>query len=147
VPATALGWLEGSWLATLTPVMILVGLGHSVLAMSGEETLEARAWKVPLNLRLGGKETPIGLGVIALTPFGRCVEDALVMTAQRLKSDMVVMGVSAKADPAGQAKAFGDAWERLGTDRRLPRSLESSASPPRSPRYNSSQPAASTADP
>ncbi len=35
----ALGWLQGSWLASLTGIMILVGLGHSVLAMSGEETL------------------------------------------------------------------------------------------------------------
>jgi amino acid transporter len=35
----ALGWLKGSWLSSLTGVMILVGLGHSILAMSGEETL------------------------------------------------------------------------------------------------------------
>ncbi len=35
----ALGWLKGSWLASLTGVMILVGLGHSFLAMSGFETL------------------------------------------------------------------------------------------------------------
>lgn len=35
----ALGWLKGSWLASLTGIMVLVGLGHSVLAMSGEETL------------------------------------------------------------------------------------------------------------
>jgi len=36
---SALGWLKGSPLASLTAIMILVGLGHSVLAMSGEETL------------------------------------------------------------------------------------------------------------
>lgn len=35
----SLGWLEGSWLASISAVMVLVGLGHSVLAMSGEETL------------------------------------------------------------------------------------------------------------
>ncbi len=35
----ALGWLHGSWLASIPAIMILVGLGHSVLAMSGEETL------------------------------------------------------------------------------------------------------------
>jgi len=35
----ALGWLQGSWLTKLTWVMVLVGLGHSVLAMSGEETM------------------------------------------------------------------------------------------------------------
>ncbi len=35
----ALGWLNGSWVAMLTPMMILVGLGHAVLSMSGFETL------------------------------------------------------------------------------------------------------------
>jgi amino acid transporter len=36
----SLGWLVGShWARTLTLVIIFVGLGHSVLAMSGEETL------------------------------------------------------------------------------------------------------------
>ncbi len=35
----ALGWLKGSWLSAIPAIMILVGLGHSVLAMSGEETL------------------------------------------------------------------------------------------------------------
>jgi amino acid transporter len=35
----ALGWLKGSWLAAIPAVAIMVGLGHSVLAMSGEETL------------------------------------------------------------------------------------------------------------
>ena len=34
-----LGWLHGTWLATLTPIILIVGLGHSVLAMSGEESL------------------------------------------------------------------------------------------------------------
>ncbi len=36
---TSLGWLHGTWLSQLTLVMLLVGFGHSVLAMSGEETL------------------------------------------------------------------------------------------------------------
>jgi amino acid transporter len=35
----ALGWLKGTWLSHLTFVIVLVGLGHSLLAMSGEETL------------------------------------------------------------------------------------------------------------
>jgi amino acid transporter len=34
-----LGWLTGSSLSQLTWVVLLVGMGHSVLAMSGEETL------------------------------------------------------------------------------------------------------------
>ena len=35
----SLGWLHGSWLSHLTLVIMFVGFGHSVLAMSGEETL------------------------------------------------------------------------------------------------------------
>src|SRR4051812_21876133 len=33
------GWLNGTWLSRLTFVIVLVGFGHSVLAMSGEESL------------------------------------------------------------------------------------------------------------
>src|SRR5579859_8069858 len=33
------GWLSGSWFSRLTFVVLLVGFGHSVLAMSGEESL------------------------------------------------------------------------------------------------------------
>ncbi len=35
----SLGWLRGTWLSQLTVVLLIVGFGHSVLAMSGEETL------------------------------------------------------------------------------------------------------------
>ena len=35
----SLGWLSGTWASKLTLVILLVGFGHSVLAMSGEETL------------------------------------------------------------------------------------------------------------
>jgi amino acid transporter len=40
----SLGWLNGSWFThitplILTPIILFVGFGHSVLAMSGEETL------------------------------------------------------------------------------------------------------------
>ena len=34
-----MGWLWGTWFSRLTPIILLVGLGHSVLAMSGEESL------------------------------------------------------------------------------------------------------------
>ncbi len=34
-----MGWLYHSWVANLTWVLVLVGFGHSVLAMSGEESL------------------------------------------------------------------------------------------------------------
>jgi amino acid transporter len=35
----ALGWLKGSGLTTIPTIAILVGMGHSLLAMSGEESL------------------------------------------------------------------------------------------------------------
>jgi len=35
----SLGWLSGTWVSHLTLIILLVGFGHSVLAMSGEETL------------------------------------------------------------------------------------------------------------
>jgi len=35
----SLGWLDGSWFAHVTWILLFVGFGHSVLAMSGEETL------------------------------------------------------------------------------------------------------------
>jgi amino acid transporter len=35
----SLGWLHGSFFSNITLVLLLVGFGHSVLAMSGEETL------------------------------------------------------------------------------------------------------------
>jgi amino acid transporter len=33
------GWLHGTWLSHLTLIIVLAGFGHSVLAMSGEESL------------------------------------------------------------------------------------------------------------
>jgi Amino acid permease len=41
VPLTkeSMGWLHGTWLSHLTWIILFVGFGHSVLAMSGEETL------------------------------------------------------------------------------------------------------------
>ena len=35
----SLGWLDGTWLSRLMFIIVFVGFGHSVLAMSGEETL------------------------------------------------------------------------------------------------------------
>jgi amino acid transporter len=41
VPLTkeSLGWLHNTWFSHLTWIIVFVGFGHSVLAMSGEETL------------------------------------------------------------------------------------------------------------
>lgn len=35
----SLGWLNGTWITRITFIAVLVGFGHSVLAMSGEESL------------------------------------------------------------------------------------------------------------
>ncbi len=35
----SMGWLYGTWFSHLTWIIVFVGFGHSVLAMSGEETL------------------------------------------------------------------------------------------------------------
>jgi amino acid transporter/nucleotide-binding universal stress UspA family protein len=35
----SLGWLNGTWISHFTWIIVFVGFGHSVLAMSGEETL------------------------------------------------------------------------------------------------------------
>src|SRR5882762_1597622 len=35
----SLGWLHGTWISHLTFIILFVGFGHSILAMSGEETL------------------------------------------------------------------------------------------------------------
>jgi hypothetical protein len=48
---------------------------------------------------------------------GRDYNRAIVDVAQRLKSHLVVMGLSSKLTAAEQAKAFGDAWEKLPAPR------------------------------
>ncbi len=58
-----------------------------------------------------------GKHVELLVVPGREYNRAVVEVAQRLKSGLVVMGLSAKMTPSQQAKAFGDAWERLSHPR------------------------------
>lgn len=58
-----------------------------------------------------------GKHVELLVVPGRDYNRAIVEVAQRLKSNLVVMGLSAKMAPSEQAKAFGDAWERLPSPR------------------------------
>ena len=48
---------------------------------------------------------------------GRDYNRAIVEVAQRLKSHHVVMGLSARMNSSEQAKAFGDAWEKLPAPR------------------------------
>jgi amino acid transporter len=54
----ALGWLYNTWFSQLSIIIVFVGLGHSVLAMSGEESLaqvyrEIESPKLP-NLKKAG---------------------------------------------------------------------------------------------
>ena len=58
-----------------------------------------------------------GKHVELLVVPGRDYNRAIVEVAQRLHSNLVVMGLSAKLSPSEQAKAFGDAWERLPAPR------------------------------
>jgi hypothetical protein len=58
-----------------------------------------------------------GKHVELLVVPGREYNRAVVEVAQQLKSHLVVMGLSAKLNPSEQAKAFGDAWERLSPPR------------------------------
>ncbi len=58
-----------------------------------------------------------GKHVELLVVPGRDYNLAIVEVAQRLKSHLVVMGLSAKMNPSEQAKAFGDAWEKLPAPR------------------------------
>jgi amino acid transporter len=54
-----------------------------------------------------------GKHVELLVVPGRDYNRATVDVAQRLKSSLVVMGLSGRMTPSQQAKAFGDAWEML----------------------------------
>jgi nucleotide-binding universal stress UspA family protein len=58
-----------------------------------------------------------GKHVELLVVPGRDYNRAIVEVAQQLKSNLVVMGLSAKLSPSEQAKSFGDAWERLSPPR------------------------------
>jgi hypothetical protein len=58
-----------------------------------------------------------GKHVELLVVPGRDYNRATVEVAQRLQSTHVVMGLSARMTPSQQAKAFGDAWERLSQPR------------------------------
>jgi amino acid transporter len=58
-----------------------------------------------------------GKHVELLVVPGRDYNRAIVEVAQRLQSHLVVMGLSAKLNPSEQAKAFGDAWEKLPAPR------------------------------
>ncbi|MDR0842677.1 MAG: APC family permease [Acidobacteriota bacterium] len=58
-----------------------------------------------------------GKHVELLVVPGRDYNRAIVEVAQKLRSNLVVMGLSSKMTAERQAKGFGDAWERLPAPR------------------------------
>jgi hypothetical protein len=54
-----------------------------------------------------------GKHVELLVAPGRNFNHVIVQIAQRIQSNLVVMGLSSKMNASEQAKAFGDAWEQL----------------------------------
>src|SRR5262249_15143910 len=65
----SLGWLVGlkdSWLSHLTLFIVFVGFGHSVLAMSGEETLAQVNREIAHPKLLNLKKAAVVIGVYAL---------------------------------------------------------------------------------
>jgi amino acid transporter len=58
-----------------------------------------------------------GKHVELLVVPGRNYNQAIVQVAQRIQSNLVVMGLSSKMNASQQAKAFGDAWEQLPNPR------------------------------
>jgi uncharacterized protein YjeT (DUF2065 family) len=63
----SLGWLRGTVLPAITPIAILIGLGHSFLAMSGWESLAQVYREIespkPANLRRAATVSVVGSGV------------------------------------------------------------------------------------
>src|SRR5690348_5192845 len=65
----SLGWLSGlkdSWLGHLTLFIVFVGFGHSVLAMSGEETLAQVNREIAHPKLLNLKKAAVVIGIYAL---------------------------------------------------------------------------------
>jgi amino acid transporter len=95
--AHSLGWLNGSWLSKLTFIAILVGLGHSLLAMSGFETLaqvyrEIKAPKLKNLEKTGLAVITYSLAFTSLVSFFAVM---LIPDAQRSKYlDNLIGGLS-----------------------------------------------------
>src|SRR6266403_1669605 len=62
----SLGWLDGTWIGHLTFIILFVGFGHSVLAMSGEETLAQVNREIAHPKLKNLKKAAVVIGVYAL---------------------------------------------------------------------------------
>jgi len=81
----ALGWLQGTSLPTIPLIMIMIGFGHSILALSGEETL-AQVYREIAHPKLQNlKKAAIAIFVFSatFTPAVSFLAVALIPDADR----------------------------------------------------------------
>lgn len=93
----SLGWLHGAdWLTMIPLVVFMVGFGHSILAMSGEETLAQvyREIEAPKHKNLVRAGLVIFVFSMVLTPFVSFAATMLVPDAERaLIKDNLIGGL------------------------------------------------------
>ena len=85
----SLGWLHGfSWAHTVGPVVMLVAFGHSLLAMSGEETLAQvyREIEAPKHRNLIRAANVIFIFSIVFTCFSVFASVMIIPDAERVKA-------------------------------------------------------------
>jgi amino acid transporter/nucleotide-binding universal stress UspA family protein len=86
-------------------------------SFGGSQSLDARAlfddYEHALFTAVVGVAEKEGKTVSLLVAAGRDVFDVILLTAQSLRSSVIVCGVSNRLLPDEQAKLTGDAWERL----------------------------------
>ena len=93
----ALGWLRGTAAPSITIVAILIGLGHSLLAMSGEESLAQvyREIEAPKHQNLVRTGLVIFLYSLVLTSFVSFFAVMIIPDAERSKYfDNLISGIA-----------------------------------------------------
>ena len=94
---TALGWLKGTAVPTFTLVAVIIGLGHSVLALSGEESLAQvnREIAAPKQKNLQRTGLIVFIYSLAFTSLVSFFAVMLIPDADRLKYlDNLIGGLS-----------------------------------------------------
>ncbi len=102
-------------------VVMTARLYHREHSFSGNRSLEAKDIFDDYEQQLFTAVVSIaereGKHVSLLVAAGNNVFDAIVLTAQSLRSTRIVCGLSNKLSPDEQGKLTGDAWERLPAPR------------------------------
>jgi len=83
----SLGWLYGNWVTHLTIVIAFVGFGHSVLAMSGEETLAQVSREIEHPKLANLKKTGIVIFVYSLLFTGLVSFFAVMIIPDSVRSN------------------------------------------------------------